>query len=39
MHLAGFVEHVHMGATFFPSAKSRDVFEEMLLFGLASIWF
>lgn len=34
-----FVEHVNMGAIFFPFAKSRDVFEEMLLFGLASIWF
>lgn len=34
-----FVEHANMGATFFPFAKSRDVFEEMLMFGLASIWF
>lgn len=34
-----FVEHVNMGAAFFPFAKSRDVFEVMLLFGVASICF
>lgn len=37
--LGWFLEHDDRGATFFPFAKSRGVLEEMLLFGLSSVWF